>query len=346
MGNPLKHLLPAALLLLVNSLAVLAQTPERQVNGDSNKALIVTSDIDNFWRAFDLAAQETDQARKIAIFQTEYFDKGSVGLQDFVRLRIKSAKDLVEAVEKMPLFYASVRAPSLRVAEFEKEIRKGFHKFKKLYPDAVYPDVYFLIGTTSTGGTTSKNGLLIGTEQHILTPQTPSEEFANALRAFMPNEDEEQIQLTASRYFDTAIKPVESLPAIVVHELCHFNQKLPESKTLLGRALQEGPCDFIAQVIVGEVMNPKQKTYGNQHESELWQEFQARLDDLNTKDWFNNLLTAKDKPSDLGYYMGYKISEAYYKNPKNKRQAIRDILEMEDYLAFLEKSRYPDKFSK
>ena len=31
----------------------------------------VTSDIDNFWRAYDLAAKETDKAKRVAIFQTE-----------------------------------------------------------------------------------------------------------------------------------------------------------------------------------------------------------------------------------------------------------------------------------
>ena len=343
----LNRLFGTILIFIVSASATFAQKIERKLNDDPDKVLFVTSDIDNFWRAFDLASIETDQARKIAIFQTEYFDKGSVGLQDFLRLRIKSAKELVETIEKLPLFYASIRTSSRRVAEMEKQMRRNFQKFKRLYPDAEFPDVYFLIGTTSTGGTISENGLLIGTEQYSLTPETPSQEFADLLKAFMPNEDENQIQLLASKYFETVFKPVEMLPSIVVHELCHFNQKLPESKTLLGRALHEGPCDFIAQVVVGEVINPKQKIYGNQHEKELWLEFNSRLDDTNTSDWFNNVLTSKDMPSDLGYYMGYKISEAYYQNAKSKRQkrqAIRDILEIKDYYTFLEKSRYSEKF--
>jgi hypothetical protein len=44
--------------------------------------------------------------------------------------------------------------------------------------------------------------------------------------------------------------------------------------------------------------------------------------------------------------MGYKICESYYKNAKDKRQAIRDILEIKDFAAFLEKSRYREKFAK
>ena len=343
-----KKVFSLAVVFLICFTAAFAQVAEQQTNLDPDKVQFVTSDIDNFWRAFDLAAKETDTAKKIAIFQTEYFDKGSVGLQDFVRLRIKSAKDLVKAVEKMPKFYASIRPSSLRVAEMEKKMRRNFQKFKPLYPDAVFPNVYFLIGVSNTGGTVSENGLLIGTEQYCLTPQIEGEEFVDWVRAFMPNEDEEQIHLIASKYVDTAIKPIEMLPAIVVHELCHFNQKPLQNKTLLARALAEGSCDFIAQVVVGDVINPKQKDYGNQHERELWQEFQSRLNDTNTQDWFNNLLTVKDKPSDLGYYMSYKISEAYYNNAKGKRQrrqAIRDILEISDFTAFLEKSRYSEKFA-
>ena len=57
-------------------------------------------------------------------------------------------------------------------------------------------------------------------------------------------------------------------------------------------------------------------------------------------------MTAKDRPSDLGYYVGAKISEAYYKSATDKRQAVRDILEIQDFGAFLEKSHYRDKFAR
>ena len=126
--------------------SIFAQKEDRQVNRDPARSKFVTSDIDNFWRAFDLSNKGPDRTKRVAIFQREYIDKGSVGLRDFTRSKIKSAKDLADTVEKLPRFYASVRASSLRVQKMEKEIRRAFRKFKDIYPEAVFPDVYFLIG--------------------------------------------------------------------------------------------------------------------------------------------------------------------------------------------------------
>jgi hypothetical protein len=308
----------------------------------------VTSDLDNFWRAFDLAAKETDQERKIAIFQTEYLDKGSTGLKDFVRLRIKTAKNLVETIDRVPRFYASVRAPSLRIAEMEKQMRKSFRRFKKLYPAAVFPDVYFLIGVSNTGGTASGNGLLIGTELFSLTAQTPRDELSGWLKNIFATaeKDEKQLQARIDGFLNTAFKPVEKLPAIVAHESCHFNQKFAEPKTLLGKSIQEGSCDFVGEMISGETINPEQKAFGDRHEAALWREFEAEMDGTNFRNWMYNGLTVRDKPMDLGYYMGYKISRSYYKNATDKRQALRDIFEVADFPAFLEKSRYRESLQK
>ena len=41
-----------------------------------------------------------------------------------------------------------------------------------------------------------------------------------------------------------------------------------------------------------------------------------------------------------------RISQSYYNGAKDKRQAIREILEIKDFPAFLEKSGYGRKFEK
>jgi hypothetical protein len=327
------------------ALTAFSQTNAPPVNGDPDKAKFVTSDIDNFWRAFDLAAKETDRERKVAIFQAEYLDKGSPGLRDFVRLRIKSARALAGTVEKLPKFYASVRASTLRVAETERATRKGFRKFKQLYPEAAFPDVYFVIGVANTGGTASDNGLLIGAELYGLTPDTPREEFPGWFKTFLPDmRDEGELLRLVTKALDTSLKRVERLPAIVAHESCHFNQKYPRQTTVLEKSIQEGACDLIAELVAGEVINPSLKAYGDRHEAALWRDFRAEMGGTDLSKWMYNGFKIKDRPGDLGYYVGYKISRAYYRNAKDKRQAIRDVLNIKDFNEFFKASRYGEKF--
>jgi hypothetical protein len=42
--------------------------------------------------------------------------------------------------------------------------------------------------------------------------------------------------------------------------------------------------------------------------------------------------------------MGYKISEAYYKNAADKKRAVRDMLLVKDCKEFLKASSYAEKF--
>ena len=341
----MKRLIFASLIVLIFVFNASSQTVKP--NRDPEKVKFVTSDIDNFWRAFDLAVKETDKEKKIEIFQREYLDKGSIGLTDFLRLRIKSAKTLTETVEKLPRFFASIRPSTLRVKEMEKQMRQSFRKFKKIYPQAVFPDVFFVIGVTNTGGTASENGLLIGAELYGATANTPRDEFPDLYKAFLPEEkDPDQLRLKVNKLLDVSLKPVENITPVVAHESCHFNQKYPKLDTLLAKSIQEGSCDLIAKLTARQPINPPQHVYGNQHEAELWREFQTEMNNASTKNWMYNGLTAGTRPPDLGYFMGYKISESYYKNSRDKRKAIKDILEIKDFLKFFEQSKYAEKFAK
>jgi len=342
----IKKIMPTVLCFVLCALTALAQRSESKVNRDPNQAKFVTSDIDNFWRAFDLATKETEREKKIAIFQTHYLDKGSVGLHDFVRLRIKSARGLVETIEKLPKFYASVRPSTLRIGEMEKKIRKSFRKFKQIYPHAAFPDVYFVVGVANTGGTASGSGLLIGAELYSLTPNTPRDEFPAWFKTFLPDvQDEKELLRLVTRALDTALKPVEKLPFIVAHESCHFNQNYSKQTTVLEKSVQEGSCDLIAELTAGEVINLALKVYGDRHETDLWREFQAEMNGTDLSKWMYNGFKIKDRPGDLGYYMGYKISKVYYQNAKDKGQAIRDVLNIKDFPDFLDRSRYGKKFA-
>ena len=306
-------------LILILPLITVAQT-EKKLNRDPETVKFVTSDIDNFWRAYDLAARETDADKKIAIYQTEYLDKGSDGLKDFVRLRIRSAKNLAATIDKMPGYYASIRPTTLQIAGMEKKMRASFRKFKKVYPDAVFPDVYFLVGVANSGGTTGPSGLLIGSEMYGRTPDTPENEL--------------------SPWLKMVLSTTRKIPAIVSHESCHYNQSYDEPRTLLGKSIQEGTCDFIGEMISGDIINVPQKTYGDAHQADLWRQFQTEMNGSDYRNWLYNGSTSTDRPADLGYYMGYRIVGSYYRRTKDKKQAVRDILNIKDIPQFLTASGY------
>jgi hypothetical protein len=80
-------------------------------------------------------------------------------LKDFLRLRIQSAQNLARVIESRPKYYASLKQVIPRVTEMQPAIRASFHKLKDLYGDAVFPDVYFLIGVMNSGGTAGNSGL-------------------------------------------------------------------------------------------------------------------------------------------------------------------------------------------
>ena len=235
--------------LLMSPVAAAAASP---APNNPKDARLITSDIDHFWEAFD-AMSDGDSALAL---QEKYFDRASPGLKDFFGVRIGSVTDLLDTIQSHPLYYASFREGSQRVASMEPEIRASFRNLKKHYPEAYFPDVYFLVGRMSSGGTTSDAGLLIGVEMYGLSEDTPRQELGT--------------------WHQQVLKPMENLPSIVAHELVHVEQSsIPEDqRTLLAFAIREGSADFIAELISGEHINGHIHEYCLPREAALWTEFQ------------------------------------------------------------------------
>ncbi len=286
---------------------------------DPDSARIVVEDIGRFWQAFDRAAP----AFAPEAFNQLYLSKGSLGLKDFTKLRISNAKELAGTVRAHPKYYASIRVSTQRLEKMEPGMRATFYALKFLYPEAVFPDVYFLIGRMNSGGTTSKRALLIGAEMYGKTPEMPIEELGDWHRQ--------------------VLKPVEEVPHIVAHELVHYQQKYDASTpTLLAQSIKEGSADFIAELISGRHINAHVHEYANPREVKLWQEFKEKRLSKDFSGWYDS--GPDGRPKDLGYWMGYKITEAFCRRAKNKREAIKQILEIADFEAFLQQSGYAKKF--
>ena len=309
------------LLFALMSASAFAQK-DSAVPSDPDQAKLVTSDIDNFWRAMDMATA----ANLEEVLDREYLKRASPGLEDFIKLRIGNAKNLASVVNAHRKYYQSIRESTLKISSMRPRIKAAFYALKSLYPDAIFPDVYFVIGRLSSGGTTSKRALLIGTEMYGRTPATPTEELNDWLKQ--------------------VLAPVDNIPYIVAHEIIHVQQKMTFARTLLGRSIIEGSADFLAELISGKHINEHLHLYGNPRERELWEEFKKEMNDSKTDRWLYNGASAKDRPADLGYYIGCKIAESYYNRAADKRQAVRDIIEVQDFEKFLRDSGYESKFVK
>lgn len=121
-------------------------------------ARFVTSDIENFWVAFD--AIESSQKNPF----DDYIKNGTIGLQGFIANRIINADSLLDMVQRRKQDYKKMRGIESQVKEKEKLIMPYFNSLEYWYPYAIYPPVYFVIGRYNSGGTSSEHGLLIGAE--------------------------------------------------------------------------------------------------------------------------------------------------------------------------------------
>jgi len=288
------------------------------------EARLITSDIHNFWTTFDKADGVIGEDR-IKIFEEGYFQNGSIGLQDFIELRIKSAASLVETIDKHPRFYRSIRESTLQVDKMKPDIERFFVNLKSIYPDAIFPDVYFLIGRMNSGGTGSSNGSLIGTEMHGRTEKMSLDEL--------------------SSWHRQVLKPIEEIPFIVIHELIHFQQTyLGRCHNLLEQSIKEGAADFVGEIVSGEHINKHLYRYGDSHERELWRKFLQEMKGQDFSKWLFNGTQAKEYPADLGYFIGYKICESYYGKLADKHKAVWDILNIQDFEGFLHTSQYGEGF--
>jgi uncharacterized protein YjaZ len=171
------------------------------------------------------------------------------------------------------------------------------------------------------GSTAQEPGLLIGVDQ----------------KACDPGVDDSELTLVQRNRCASATE----LPGLIVHELIHNNQQ-PQDGTLLSAAIREGMADFVAELVTGSLgSNARLHRYGNAHEQELWTAFARDMGGANTKNWLANpAQETVEKPCDLGYYVGYKICQAYYTQAADGNRALAELLQTKDFPALLQRSGY------
>jgi hypothetical protein len=282
---------------------------------NENKKHILTADIHHFWLAFDKLSACKNYYDSISTIQNYYFDVATNGLLAFMKVRSLYAPEYVKKIKAEHDFYTGVRKNTFMVEEAAPLIEVVFDSLQHLYPNFKPFQVCFAIGAMRTGGTTTEDFILIGTE---LTTTGATEKIPQRIKS------------------------------IIAHEAIHTQQKYQLQPGAiacfqLDECLDEGIANFIAELITGTTNYSETDTYGYAHEMELWLDFKSTLCAANTDNWLYNSATAGDRPADLGYFIGYRIAKTYYQNASDKQQAIIELIECDDPLALLLKSGYDGK---
>lgn len=294
---------------------------------------IITDDITNFWNAYDQIVIEKDTLKQLGLIKTLYIDKGTPGLNGIMRARRYSAEEYVFAINNYPNFWTSIRNNTLKSSQFSKEIQTGIQKLKVIYPNLKPVNIYFEIGILRTGGTTIDGMSLIGSEIALADSNVITSEI-----------DTQYPHLR--NYFDT--NPIKDVVFLNIHEYIHTQQKETIGNTLLSQTIMEGVAEFLAEIVL-EMKSPNpQISYGYQNEKQIKKEFEKEMFSPNSYNWIMNSTNNQFGMRDLGYFVGYAICKKYYEASNNKKEAIREMIELDynnekELIKFVEKSKYFDK---
>lgn len=282
---------------------------------------IETSDVGRFWQACDSLQSAHSNADSINIIQQLYLDKLSKSGEKFIAIRKYTAAEYVRAIRRYPLYLKQLRKKTALLAVYKADIDTAFNKLKAAIPGYQVPDVCFAIGCFRGGGTTKKDLILIGTEIALADSTMDCSEFKGWLHTVLSTAD-------------------GHITNLIAHESIHCQQKHGQNNSLLSLALHEGAADFLPALILHSGINQVTDAYGTAHECELWKEFEAQMNGDDISQWLFNSSESKNRPADLGYFMGMRICEAYYNKQADKKQAIADLLDRSKYLQVMQQSGY------
>lgn len=291
---------------------------------NSNK--IFTSDIDNFWVAFDSIQNTSDYSEKLNFINKLYINKGTKGLKAFMQERDYNDTLFVNLIEEYPGFWKSIRPNTLTIKNKITELNKAVENLKILYPELKDAEMYFTIGGLRSGGTVKDNMVLVGAEIATGNTNVDMSEFKND---WLKNVFAKQ--------------SLDNIVYLNIHEYIHTQQN-GNRTNVLSQSIAEGSCDFIAELALGKPIQTQYLSYGRAHKNKITKLFKKEMFSSNYSNWLYNS-GQKGESADLGYYVGYEICKSYYENSKNKSQAIKEIIELnyDDDKAiedFLRKSKF------
>lgn len=264
-------------------------------------------DVERFFAVYDAAGA----APSAETLQRDYLDKGSAELAYFAKARRVDGARMAAAMTATPEVYRNARSCAARLPMVRDRVAAGMTRLGQLYPQAKFPPVAVLIGRARPVAIGDATGVYVSLET-LCAWTTPD-----------PDEGRRMVQ-------------------VIAHEYVHVQQTSTgedPGETVLKASLVEGAAEFLAELMVGSVSYRHLPPLVAGRERELERAFQADMrKPANGSAWLYNGIGTAEQPGDLGYWVGYRIVKAYYRNAPDKRAAIAEILQMTDAEAFLARS--------
>ena len=294
-----------------------AQFLQCEVTNEPSQVLLSHEDVVNFLQALDVLESASDSA---SVLQRMYLAKASPGLSEYLRSHEFGAEDFVEAIRDEGDKYRGLRDLPSQLASQEGATRSALASLRREIPDVEFVPVYFFVGIADVGlnAEPSEYGLLLA------------------------------ITETTSDF--SVVK------LAIVHETVHVQQALAigieeymqvfgPKMSLLALAIREGTAEFLTSLSTGEYAKKRAYEYVLENEAALWQRFERDMLERLPGEWMFATPSDPEQPTDLGYIMGARIVEAFYDRAADKARAVREILAVTDYEAFLGQSGYAEQFS-
>ncbi|NBL65857.1 hypothetical protein GV828_11655 [Flavobacterium sp. NST-5] len=285
------------------------------------KQVIETRDIEHFWNAFDQLQFAANKQDSITIIQTQYIEKATELFKEFIKVRNFTAEEYISLISQYPKFWHSIRKETEQIKYRKEDVEHILDQYEKEITNFKRPNVCFAIGCLRTGGTISDNLILIGTEIAASTPETEKSELSQWLKSVMGT--------------------FGDIVSMVSHETIHTQQQ-GQLRNLAEHSISEGVADFLSEKICSLTINKTSFKYGVANDCSLKKEFVADYyqNKFDLSNWLYNGNKSKNRPADLGYYIGYRIAQEYYNKTENKKKAISYLLHRKNYKKLFKKSEY------
>lgn len=287
--------------------------PKPDIRTPASVGMVVDEDISRFWIAYDAINATSDPAERLRLIETLYIDRGTPGLHALMTARRYTAQQYVDAIVGWPKFWASVRPLTARSGLAVGTLNADVARFRTLYPELRAATITYAIGVLRTGGTTLGDKVLIGAELALGDETVDVSELPDPLR--------KRLEI----FFKS--RPFANNAQNNIHEYVHTQQKETQG-SLAQQSVREGVAELVAELITNRKPKLPVYTYGPAHDDDIRQRFLLDMDGNSYEDWLWNNVNNRFGVSDIGYYVGYRIARSYYEKAANKRQAIKDLIEL------------------